>query len=302
MRLSIIVPIYKAEKSLRKCIDSILSQPFCDWELILIDDGSPDSSGIICDEYARSDSRIKVFHKHNEGVSIARNKGLEVATGEYITFIDSDDYLEGNCFSTVENAVSDLLVFESISYNSQNGIKKWYDINDDHISDNTQKIDFIKKYISLFVLDGPCAKFFRRNVIGNIRFPEGQRLGEDNVFMLTFVKVCRTIDTVTGCYYVIDDHYSNSNNKYLMSAKDASSYFANIMNAYDTLSVDVPSFEKRIYSIFFSTIKSNESKKYWYLNTSVRKFLRNYPLYPLELFLRKAYGNFIGKLKKYVLI
>lgn len=297
MRLSIIVPIYKAENSLRKCIDSILLQPFQDWELILIDDGSPDSSGIICDEYARSDGRIKVFHKQNEGVSIARNKGLEVATGEYVTFIDSDDYLEGDCFSLVKDAVSDLLVFESISYNSQNKIKKWYNIKNDHISDNNKKIEFIKKYISLFVLDGPCAKFFRRHVIGSIRFPVGQRLGEDNVFMLTFIKVCRTIDTITGCYYVIDDHYSNSNNKYLMSAKDASLYFANIMNAYDTLAVNVPSFEKRIYSILFSTIKSNESKKYWYLNASVSFFLWRHPLYCLKILLRKACCNLVSSIR-----
>lgn len=294
MRLSIIVPVYKAEKFLKKCIDSILAQPFKDWELILIDDGSPDNSGIICDEYAESDGRIKVLHKYNEGVSVARNKGLEIASGDYVTFVDSDDYLEGDCFSLVEDAVSDLIVFESISYNSPNKLKKWYDINDDRISDDKNKIDFIKKYISLFVLDGPCAKFFRRDVIGNIRFPEGQTLGEDNVFMLTFIKRCRTIDTITGCYYVIDDHYSNSNNKYLMSAKDASSYFDNIMTSYTALAVTVPSFEKRIYSILFSTIKPNESKKCWYSNSSVRKFLQCHPLFFLEQSFRKACCTFVS--------
>lgn len=296
-KLSAIVPVYKAEKSIRKCIDSIVNQSYNDWELILIDDGSPDNSGAICDEYAKIDKRIRVIHKVNEGVSIARNIGIENATGVYLTFIDSDDYLEGDSFSLVEDANSDLLVFESISYNSQNEIKKWYDINDDHISDNTTKIDFIKKYISLFVLDGPCAKFFRRDVLGNIRFPERQRLGEDNVFMLTFIKVCRTIDTITGCYYVIDDHYSNSNNKYLMSAKDASSYFANIMNAYDTLAVKVPSFEKRIYSILYNTIKSNESKMDWYSNICVINFIRRYPFYLFEMALRMIYGKLVCSIR-----
>lgn len=297
-KLSAIIPVYKAEKYIHKCLDSIVNQSFNNWELIIVDDGSPDNSGVICDEYAKKDKRIRVIHKINEGVSVARNIGLEIATGEYVTFVDSDDYLEGDCFSLVENAVSDLLVFESISYNSQNKIKKWYDINDDHISDNNKKIDFIKKYISVFVLDGPCAKFFKRDVIGNIRFPEGQRLGEDNVFMLTFIKRCSTIDTITGCYYVIDDHYSNSYNKYMMSAKDASSYFANIMNVYTTLAVNVPSFEKRIYSIFYNTIKSNESKREWYSNVSVIKFLRLHPLYLLELLLRMVRGKLVRTIRK----
>ena len=299
-KLSVIVPVYNAEKFIHKCIDSIVNQSFNDWELIIIDDGSPDNSGEICDEYAKVDKRIRVIHKKNEGVSVARNIGIENATGEYVIFIDSDDYLEGDCFSLVKDAGSDLLVFESISYNSQNDIKKWYDINDDHISVNTNKIDFIKEYISLFVLDGPCAKFFRRDVIGSIRFPEGQRLGEDNVFMLTFIKVCRTIDTITGYYYVIDDHYSNSYNKYLMSAKEASSCFANIMNAYTSLAVKVPSFEKRIYSIFYNTIKTNDSKRYWYSNECVISFLLYHPLYLLEQLFRMVHGKLISLIRNYM--
>lgn len=93
MTLSIIVPVYKVEKYLRQCVDSVLMQTYQDWELILIDDGSPDRCGEICDEYAKKDTRIKVIHKSNEGVSAARNDGLDKASGEYITFIDSDDAL-----------------------------------------------------------------------------------------------------------------------------------------------------------------------------------------------------------------
>ena len=92
-KISIIVPVYKVEKFLPKCIDSILSQTFTDFELILVDDGSPDNCGKICDEYAHKDDRVVVVHKLNEGVSIARNKGLDVAKGEYILFCDSDDFV-----------------------------------------------------------------------------------------------------------------------------------------------------------------------------------------------------------------
>lgn len=92
--ISIIVPVYKVEKYLPKCIESILDQTFTDWELLLIDDGSPDKSGEICDEYALKDARIKVLHKDNGGVSSARNLGLEKAKGEWVTFVDSDDFIQ----------------------------------------------------------------------------------------------------------------------------------------------------------------------------------------------------------------
>lgn len=93
-KVSIIVPVYKVEKYLSRCIDSILKQTFTDFELILVDDGSPDSCGVICDEYAKRDSRIRVIHQRNGGLSAARNSGLKIAIGKYVMFCDSDDYVE----------------------------------------------------------------------------------------------------------------------------------------------------------------------------------------------------------------
>lgn len=102
-KLSIIIPIYNTGIYLHKCITSILSQKMTDFELILVDDGSKDDSGAICDEYAKKDSRVKVIHKQNEGVSIARNTGIEVAEGEYIGFVDSDDWIEPDMYETLYN-------------------------------------------------------------------------------------------------------------------------------------------------------------------------------------------------------
>ena len=101
-KVSIIVPVYKVEKYLDRCIQSILNQIEKDWELLLIDDGSPDNSGIICERYASVDSRIIVYHKTNGGVSSARNLGLDYAKGEWICFIDSDDYISED-FLMVDN-------------------------------------------------------------------------------------------------------------------------------------------------------------------------------------------------------
>ena len=98
-KISIIVPVYNAERYLHRCIDSILAQTFRDFELLLIDDGSKDNSGYICDEYAEKDERVKVWHKENGGVSSARNVGLDNARGEWVTFADSDDWLESNAFA-----------------------------------------------------------------------------------------------------------------------------------------------------------------------------------------------------------
>ena len=98
-KLSVIVPIYNVEQYIHKCVDSILNQNFKDFELILVDDGSPDSCGKICDEYAQKDERVKVIHKVNGGLSDARNFGLEKAKGEYVSFIDSDDWVDENIYS-----------------------------------------------------------------------------------------------------------------------------------------------------------------------------------------------------------
>lgn len=100
-KISIIVPVYNVELFLHKCIISILSQTFKDFELILINDGSTDKSGEICDVYSQKDSRIKVIHKKNEGQSSARNKGLEIARGDYIGFVDSDDWIEQDMYKTL---------------------------------------------------------------------------------------------------------------------------------------------------------------------------------------------------------
>ena len=110
-KISVIVPVYNVEKYLRRCIDSILSQTFSDFELLLIDDGSKDKSGDICDEYVAKDVRIKVFHKANAGVSSARNLGLDKAKGEFIFFVDSDDFLDK---THLENYSKDIDNFDLI--------------------------------------------------------------------------------------------------------------------------------------------------------------------------------------------
>ena len=99
--ISVIVPVYKVEPYLHKCLDSILSQTYQNLEIILVDDGSPDRCGAICDEYAQKDPRVKVIHKENGGIATARNAGMRIAAGDYWMFVDSDDWLEADAISNL---------------------------------------------------------------------------------------------------------------------------------------------------------------------------------------------------------
>ena len=185
-KISIIVPVYKVEQYLPKCIDSILSQTYQDWELLLIDDGSPDNSGKICDEYAQKDERIRVFHKENGGVSRARNLGLDNAEGDYVMFVDSDDWLSNDCLQVCVHEVEanklDALQFGFISVNSNN--EKKIVKKSSLTLDGEQYI----KHNNFNVCVG--GGFYKRKIIeeNKIRFPIELKLAEDQIFVLSFIK------------------------------------------------------------------------------------------------------------------
>ena len=120
MKISVIVPVYNVENYLTRCVDSILSQTYKNIEILLIDDGSTDASGDICNEYCREDSRVSVVHQRNGGLASARNAGIDISTGEYLTFIDSDDYVSSYYIENLVNAIkkfnADLSISMSVSY------------------------------------------------------------------------------------------------------------------------------------------------------------------------------------------
>ena len=135
-KVSIIIPVYNAEKYLSRCLDSILKQTYSNIEIILVDDGSEDKSSYLCDRYAILDRRIKAYHKSNEGVSIARNYGIENCNGEYIVFVDSDDYLISECIETLVKLVrnEEESVLGCVDYyENQNGKLSTYSCEDGKI-------------------------------------------------------------------------------------------------------------------------------------------------------------------------
>lgn len=228
-QISIIVPVYNAEKYLTQCIDSILAQDFTDFELLLIDDGSKDKSGLICDEYAQKDKRIRVFHKENSGVSSTRNLGIDKAQGVYITFIDSDDYVDSNYLSILTSVTADLIVtgYKKNGTGREQGfgaMKKEYSF-DDALYDEHQIPQCLSYILDDTPMRSPWDKLFKRKIIKeySIYFDSSIRNSEDAVFVQTYLLHCHTIASRSGIpyhYRIEPDNdtcfkYSLSSNEYL---------------------------------------------------------------------------------------
>lgn len=208
--ISVIVPVYNTEKYLKRCIDSILSQTFIDFELLLIDDGSTDSSGTICDEYALKDVRIRVFHKENGGASSARNLGLDNAQGDWITFCDSDDFVYSDWLSNFDvdkNGRKYDIICQGIECSKKfiethNSNKYLFDF------DGTITVGLLSLY-EHFIVGYTVIKLFNREKIeqNNLRFDLKYNLREDEEFVLRYLNCCETMISVSkvGYYYFVPD-------------------------------------------------------------------------------------------------
>ena len=188
--LSVIVPVYCVSSDLlRKCIESILAQEYEDIELILVDDGSPDGSGEICDMYASRDKRVIVFHKENDGVSSARNLGIEKARGEHIAFVDADDYVGADYFSAMMSFFTDDCDMVVSGYTLD------YGTYIEPMSTLTQ-CSLSRKEVVQWMLQedyirwGPVAKVYKRHLLQTVRFQTSLTMGEDLVFNLEILRKC----------------------------------------------------------------------------------------------------------------
>ena len=178
-KISLIVPIYKVEAYLSRCIDSILNQSFSDFELILIDDGGPDRCGTICDTYAKKDSRIHVIHQENRGVSAARNAGIDAALGEWIAFVDSDDWLHKDYLKILISGIlsdTDIVICNCLVTSNQS--EKDCNCSDVQCFGASIK-DIYSNHIARTRVWG---RLYKRNTIGNLRFISGTEPTEDSCF------------------------------------------------------------------------------------------------------------------------
>ena len=245
--ISIIVPIYNAEKYIEKCIKSILKQSYKDFELILVDDGSTDRSGSICDEYSTFNNNIMVIHQMNSGVSNARNNGIMNAYGDYICFVDSDDWLPRDSLQILMNSIGNTdFCFGSVLYiNPFRNTKRL----EEPIFGSGEKIDNV---LSIQKINpGPVAKLFKTSIIkaNNILFNENIKFGEDTIFVFDYLSNCKRLSSTSKIVYCYNRLNENSaSRKFYPKAGD---WLAQSASAYDKV-FDVKT-DKVIKSICWHT-------------------------------------------------
>lgn len=244
--LSIIIPVYKTEKYLDRCIESILMQKVDDIEIILVDDGSPDKSGGMCDKWALRDNHIRVIHKQNGGPGSARNMALDIAQGTYVTFIDSDDAIAENTFLPIINYLTehqdiDILEYPAHLYIGSPKERKLTfenDIFDIHDISGKQNLWLDNK---LYAHCYSCNKVFRRSLFDGLRYSESVTLGEDIRLISQLLKKARNYATInTGMYLYYFNGESISG-----SLKYADELLSSHLYAVEQLGIDIYSKSSR---------------------------------------------------------
>lgn len=268
-RLSIIVPVYNVQKFLPACLDSILKQDAADLEIVLVDDGSTDESGRICDTYAQKDTRIKVIHKPNGGVSSARNAGLAHISGYWMTFIDADDRISDHYYSTIcasmEN--SDMAVFSSVIEIKDTGKNINHKLKDAIFSDKDSIEKEVLKLKNCMELDNwdfygyPWNKVFRMDIIRehHISFNENLKFREDDVFTTTYLKYVHTLKLLSATLYFYELKSTGLTNARL-SDKDYyafASAMRDVVSSIKNKELLVHELNK-IFSYYWYSIKSSQ--------------------------------------------
>ena len=207
--ISVIIPVYNVERYLHQCVDSVLTQTYSNLEIILVDDGSPDNCPAICDEYAQKDKRIKVIHKENGGLSSARNTGLDAATGDFIYFLDSDDYIGDTTISSLYEHIHDnKQITIAIGYFTalKDGFFSTY--NEDWLFDSPRIIesnDFANRMLKERSNHAATAKLYRKEIFKDLRFQIGKK-NEDTLLAMDLIPIIeanqyQSIDVPIYTYY-----------------------------------------------------------------------------------------------------
>ena len=268
--ISVIVPVYNVENVLHYCIDSILNQTYKDFELILVDDGSTDKSGKICDKYADKDSRIRVFHKENGGVSSARNVGIDNANGEYICFVDSDDYV---CTVYLEELVkcknkkkSDNVWCSFIPTDSYEVSKSY--LSKTELTYKSYKRSDIMLLHSKWLDACPFCKLYSKRLIevGNLRFNESISIAEDLLFNLEYIDLSEgNITVVEGqLYFYVNINEESLTKKFHKDLKTAYLFLMSEMENYlvrwNCSTIDMDAFYNYSYFLFESVLENTYHK------------------------------------------
>lgn len=316
--LSVVVPVYNVEEQLSRCVESILKQTYANFELLLINDGSKDSSGEICDFYSQKDSRVKVFHKENGGASSARNLGIDNATGEYICFVDSDDYVDESYLSSffVDALKEDKCTFviQGLIYEIDGQIQKKTIFYEGLY--NEYKFSKLFYLNNLHMYGSPFCKLYNTQIIknNNLRFNPLIHFGEDLLFMLTYLSYVKNIylsNKIHYHYVSTDRSLSKKYNSYeseILTYNLLNNVFKTLFNVFHLNKDEIDSFnESRGHFLLRSilTIYRPENKKLKKERISILKelcttenliYIHEYTKKNLQI---HRFGYFIYKSKLY---
>ena len=306
--VSIICPVYKAEKYIHRCVDSVISQTFEDFELLLIDDGSPDNSGKICDEYAQKDKRVRVFHKENGGVASARQLGLEKATGEYTIHVDPDDWVEPNMleelYAKAKAEDADMVMCDYLlEYPHKQKMRKLKVSNDFSCDTLLLKLLSGKLHGSL------CNKLIRREFIlsHDIRFVEGLNIGEDLTMCINILSHGAKSVYLNKAFYHYDKH-TNPNALTSRKLKIAKEQHDKRLKAFREIIQDRKSRIYRTgvtniaYWFYTRNVISAEEYEEIYKN-EIKSFMFNYNRFPVRLtttLLAMGLGKYVGPIYRFI--
>lgn len=276
MKVSVIIPFYKAQATIKRCLDSVSLPTRADLEILLVDDGSPDGTAEICKDYAQKDNRIKLIRKENGGVSSARNTGLRAAIGEWITFVDADDYVSSGYFDAIDGK-ADLTILQNVHFNSQNPPMPYQSIPEKTYPDKCSVNNFLKEHLTDQILLAPWGKFFRRELIADLEFDQSQRLGEDVIFVHSYLRNCRKLSVKGNAKYYYYEDDSNFSLKYKMSASESLRHLCNIIEHYRRLDVKSAAFETFEHGLFLSLCEDDLTKdsRVWFCNPFVKELLHS---------------------------
>ncbi|MDY2595272.1 MAG: glycosyltransferase [Oliverpabstia sp.] len=269
--VSIIVPVYQVEKYIRQCVDSILAQTFTDFELILVDDGSKDQSGQICDEYARMDTRVKVIHKENGGAADTRNRGMDQAVGDYVMFVDSDDYIAPTMleclYRNMLNENADIAACNYL-YFFENDRQKDFAINvKSEVLTGSEIFYYRKNERNYGFWTVVWNKLMKRETVGKIRFRSGKYY-EDEFWANEIYQMDIKIVTIPECLY----YYRQHENSTMRQKKIARSL--DLIEAYQEriyIYLKEQKFSDQAYKVLVYSLEHLEESKRLITNEAERK-------------------------------
>lgn len=275
--ISIIIPAYNVEQYLTACLSSIEQQTYQNFEVILIDDGSIDSTGVICDTVATKDDRFKVIHQKNQGVSVARNKGIEEARGEYIAFIDSDDKITPEYLSSF-SLKNDIEIQGHVIY--ENNIQRNVIYSKRKVQKDVAKVFCLGPFNSAV-----WGKIFKTSIIkdNKIVFPVNLCFSEDTIFLLQYIKHCKTLAVFDAAEYIYIKHSGSlTNKKYPMN--DMMVKEKMIVESYKLLFPEYKFQKDFLREVSLSII----SKYYFYYDLNKKEFINvGYLRYLADIYLNK---------------